>query len=673
LFLSASHPSKTGAEPFGALGSTTPHTSTMKLLPSILVGFAIVLSSTNALSQDEKPLSVSGAPPSAVFTTDPYGSIDSCCGVNDSIQFAPGTPFTPHDVNCNQFLVFIDPTTGSRDIATNCPVGSTRSFTETSSSSSDRQTTFSVLNTSLAVTLDQKATSPTQLTQTYTLTNTGTATRDLILLFFSDSDLYYSSGGDDPNGWSYNLGRQGPVPSSVTILESGHQVRVTLTSALSSPTGLDHFDGWRIAQFHNDNETRDYESAGTTGFPAAHLNGIFHSPNSAPDLGRETSGDANCDGLTDDPEPTCGSTQWRVHFDPAQETRTFVVTTDLASGPDPVTNPPKTQTTVTSAVSPPANALCPPVPPPGNSPIKPPNTSSTTIDFNGSASCNSSTYFCSDSDYSMANQVGRPLTIKGKTTAKSRIVSAIDVGTGQGALTISNVNAPGLQVSISHDIVAKASTVSGIFDTLYVGDDVQKPLTFVGATVRRLIVGNNSQQGFTVNNSKIHEAILGKIQGPIDVINNGKIDTLIITKRANAPVNVNTGGSVGSYALGNNNGTGTGRAPDYTGLQSGCTPAAYFAATSCFCSGYMVPLDASGSRDLNNANSSTSLTYTWSLVSGPGGSFIGQGTPNPWNTTFVPSAPGTYTIRLCVSDTQGGTTSPVDDCADLNFTISACP
>lgn len=655
------------------LGITTPPTSTMKLLPSIFVGFAIVLSSKNALSQNEQPLSISGGPPSAVFTTDPYGSIDSCCGVNDKIEFTPGNGLSPHDVNCNQFLVFIDPAAGVRDIATNCPIGSRPTLNTDTHTSSDRQTTFSVLNNSVAVALDQQVTSATQLKQTYTLTNTAGGTRDLVLLFFSDSDLYYRNGGDDSNGWSYNRGRQGPVPSSVTILESGHQVRVTLTSGPSPQLPGDTFNGWRIAQFHNDNETRDYESAGTTGFPPAHLNGIFHSPNSAPDLARETSGDANCDGLTDEEDPTCGSTQWTLHFDTGQQTRTFVVTTDLASGTDPVMNTPKTQTTVTSSASAPANALCPPVPPPGNNPIKPPYTSSTTIDFNGSASCNSSTYFCSDSDYWMANQGGRPLTIKGTTTAKSRIVRATDVGNGQGALTISNVNAPGLQVSITHDIVAKASTVSGIFDMLYVGDDVQKPLTFVGATVRCLIVGNNCQQGFTVNNSKIHEAILSKIHGPIDVINNGKIDTLIITKRANAPVNVNTGGSVGSYALGNNNGTGTGRAPDYTGPQSACTPAAYFAATSCLCSGFMVALDASGSRDLSNANSSTSLTYAWSLVSGPGGSFIGQGTPNPWNTTFIPSAPGTYTIRLCVSDTQGGTTSPLDDCADLNFTISACP
>jgi hypothetical protein len=645
----------------------------MKLLPSIFVGLAVILSTNDAFSQNEQPLSVSGGPPSAVFTTDPYGSIDSCCGVNDKIDFDPGNSLSPHDVNCNQFLVFMDPVAGKRDIATNCPVGSAPVFNDTYMPPSKRDTMFVLSQVGLNVSLHQEAVSATQLKQTYALTDITGGTRDLVLLFFSDSDLYYRQGGNNANGWSYNHGRQGPVPNSVTILESGHQVRVTLTSALSSPSTSDHFDGWRIAQFHNDNETRDYEDAGTTGFPAAHLNGIFHSPNSAPDLARETSGDANCDGLTDNEDPTCASTQWRVHF-AANQQRTFVVTTDLESGPDTVVNTPKAQTTLTSSASPPTTALCPPVPPPpGNNAIKPSYTSATTIDFNGSASCNSSNYFCSDSDYSMASQDGRPLTIKGNTKARSRIVRATDVGNGQGALTIANVNAPGLQVSIGHDIVAKASTVSGTFDTLYVGDDIQKPLTFVGATIRRLIVGNNCQQGFTVNNSKIHETIVSKIHGPIDVINNGRIDTLIITTQAHAPVNLSTGGSVGSYALGNNNGTGTGRAPDYTGTQSACTPAAYFAATSCFCSGYMVALDASGSRDLSNANSSTSLTYTWSIVSGPGGSFIGQGTPNPWNSTFVPNGPGSYTIRLCASDTQGGTTSPVDDCVDVNFTINSCP
>ncbi|HEY9490240.1 MAG TPA: PKD domain-containing protein, partial [Chryseosolibacter sp.] len=44
------------------------------------------------------------------------------------------------------------------------------------------------------------------------------------------------------------------------------------------------------------------------------------------------------------------------------------------------------------------------------------------------------------------------------------------------------------------------------------------------------------------------------------------------------------------------------------------------------------------------------LTYFWEVISGPDGSIMTPGTPTAVNTTFVADKPGSYTIRLSVSD-----------------------
>jgi hypothetical protein len=297
-----------------------------------------------------------GGPGTAQFTTDEFGAADPCCGVNTGIGYAPlgigtlgmfGVP--PAEMTCNMFLEVIEPGASTRALLTSCPAGPQPAAptTDVTSGGTTRHTAFTLPSVpSLTVDLVQTAVSTVQLDQTYTFTDSSGLARSLVMVFFHDIDVPYQAGFANPNGWTKNLGRRGSTPTSVTIMDDKRKVRVTLSSALGAGTaGI--ADGYRVAQFGGDNETEDFEAPGLTGLPAAHLNGLFYSAGAAQGntlFTGEGPGDPDCNGLTDHPAPTVGSSQWEITV-PANGSATLVTSTLLASGNDPIIYPPASSCT----------------------------------------------------------------------------------------------------------------------------------------------------------------------------------------------------------------------------------------------------------------------------------------------------------------------------------------
>jgi RHS repeat-associated protein len=77
--------------------------------------------------------------------------------------------------------------------------------------------------------------------------------------------------------------------------------------------------------------------------------------------------------------------------------------------------------------------------------------------------------------------------------------------------------------------------------------------------------------------------------------------------------------------------------------------------------GALVTLDGSGSSDVNG----DALTYSWAVVSLPGGSASALNNPTSVDPTFLPDLPGPYTIQLIVND---GQTDSGTDTVDIHVT-----
>ncbi len=288
-------------------------------------------------------LSVAAGDGTAQFTIDPYGAVDPCCGAGNAVVYDPVGPLPADNVICNMFLVVIDPAAATRELLTVCPAGPQPSATTADTITGvSRQTSFSLPGIpGITVDLQTQADSAVQMSQTYTFHSALAADKDVVLVYFSDVDVPYANGVSDGNAWALNLGRRGPVPGSITIMDNTREVRVTLASRPSPVDALDVLDGYRIAQFHENNESVDFEAAGVAGVPAAHLDGLFWTAGSAPgntSFAGEGAGDLDCNGITDHQDPTVGLTQWRVHI-PAGGSRTFVTTLRLDSGPDNFVSP----------------------------------------------------------------------------------------------------------------------------------------------------------------------------------------------------------------------------------------------------------------------------------------------------------------------------------------------
>jgi hypothetical protein len=288
-------------------------------------------------------LATAGGDGTAQFTIDPYGAVDPCCGAGNAIVYDPVGPLLPANVMCNMFLEVIDPAAASRALLTVCPAGPQPSATTSDTITGvSRQTSFSLPGIpGITVDLDVHADSAVQMSQTYTFHSTLAADKDVVLVFFADVDVPYANGVSDGNGWALNLGRRGPAPNAITIMDNTRSVRVTLSSSPSPVGPLDVLDGFRIAQFHDNNESVDFEGAGVSGVPAAHLGGLFWTAGSAPgntSFAGEGAGDLDCNGITDHADPTVGLTQWHVHV-PAGGSRTFVTKVLLESGPDNFVSP----------------------------------------------------------------------------------------------------------------------------------------------------------------------------------------------------------------------------------------------------------------------------------------------------------------------------------------------